>query len=72
MQYLAKPNLFNNTNSKSFSDPLQAVLFLNEVLSDKGVPEHLDYVFVPPRATEKNLQEALEDYIGIGKIVIKE
>jgi hypothetical protein len=72
MIYVAKPYLFNNNRAKSFDNGLDAVLYLNAMLSDKGVPEHLDYVFIAPKATENNLKNALEDYIGIGKIVIEE
>ena len=72
MRYTAKPYLFNNIRAKSFDNGLDAVLYLNEMLSDKGVPDHLDYIFNPPKATEKNLKHALEDYIGIGKIILEE
>jgi hypothetical protein len=51
---------------------MQAVLYLNDMLSDKGVDEKLDYVFIAPKATEGNLKNALEDYIGMSKIIIEE
>ena len=72
MKYVAKPLLFNNIRSKVFDNPHEAVLYLNMMLSDKGVAEHLDYIFVPPSASEKNLKHALEEYIGIGKIIVIE
>jgi hypothetical protein len=72
MKYTAKPYLFNNIRAKSFDEPMQAVLYLNDILSDKGVDEKLDYVFIAPKATEGNLKNALEDYIGMSKIIIEE
>ena len=72
MKYTAKPYLFNNIRAKSFDEPMQAVLYLNEMLSDKGVDEKLDYVFIAPKATEGNLKNALEDYVGMSKIIIEE
>jgi len=72
MKYTAKPYLFNNIRAKSFDEPMQAVLYLNDMLSDKGVDEKLDYVFIAPKATEGNLKNALEDYIGMSKIIIEE
>ena len=72
MRYTAKPYLFNNIRAKTFDKPMQAVLYLNSMLSDKGVNEELDYVFIAPKASEKNLKHALEDYVGIGKLIIEE
>jgi hypothetical protein len=36
------------------------------------VDEKYDYVFVPPKSTDKQIKNATEDYIGIGKLIIKE
>jgi len=72
MIYTAKPCLFNNNRSKSFDNPLQAVLYLNCMLSDKGVKEELDYTFIPPSATPKNLKHAISEYCGIGKLIIED
>ena len=72
MIYIAKPALFNNKGLKEFDNVKDAVLYLNESLSDKGVDEKYDYVFVPPKSTGKQIKNATEDYIGIGKLIIKE
>jgi hypothetical protein len=72
MIYIAKPALFNNKGLKEFDNAKDAVLYLNEMLSDKGVDEKYDYVFVPPKSTDKQIKNATEDYIGIGKLIIKE
>jgi hypothetical protein len=66
MIYIAKPSLFNNKGLKEFNNARDAVLYLNESLSDKGVDEKFDYVFIPPK------KDAVEDYVGIGKLIIKE
>jgi len=72
MKYIAKPALFNNKGLKEFDNAKDAVLYLNEILTDKGVDEKYDYVFVPPKSTDKQIKNAVEDYIGIGKLLIKE
>ena len=72
MIYIAKPALFNNKGLKEFDNAKDAVLYLNEILTDKGVDEKYDYVFVPPKSTDKQIKNAVEDYIGIGKLLIKE
>jgi hypothetical protein len=72
MIYIAKPALFNNKDLKEFDNAKDAVLYLNEILTDKGVDEKYDYVFVPPKSTDKQIKNATEDYIGIGKLIIKE
>lgn len=72
MIYIAKPALFNNKGLKEFDNAKDAVLYLNEILTDKGVDDKYDYVFVPPKSTDKQIKNAVEDYIGIGKLLIKE
>jgi hypothetical protein len=72
MRYIAKPNLFNGKGMKEFDTAREAVDYLNAVLSDKGVDEKFDYVFIPPKSTEKNLRKAVEDYVGIGKLILEE
>ena len=72
MNYIAKPNLFNFEHSKTFKDAKSAIVYLNNRLSDKGVPEHLDYMFVEPKTSDKQLKFSIEQYCGIGKLIIKE
>jgi len=72
MNYIAKPNLFNFEHSKTFKDAKSAIVYLNNRLSDKGVPEHLDYMFVAPKVSDKQLRFAIEEYCGIGKLIIEE
>ena len=69
MKYIAKPKLFNNIGMKEFDDAREAVLYLNQVLSDSVVKPELDYVFIAPKASPKQLKHAIEEYIGIGKLV---
>ena len=70
MKYIAKPSLFNNKNMKTFSEAKEAVLYLNQVLNDDSVSPHLDYVFIAPKASPKQLKHAIEEYVGIGKLLI--
>jgi hypothetical protein len=72
MIYVAKPYLFNNKNLKTFDNPLDAVLYLNSELSDTGIDETLDYSFVAPKATKSQLKFAIEEYVGMSKLIIKE
>jgi hypothetical protein len=72
MKYIAKPNLFNFEHSKTFKDAKSAVIYLNDKLSDKGVSEHLDYMFIAPKATDSQLKFAISEYVGIGKLIIQE
>jgi len=72
MKYIAKPNLFNFEHSKTFKDAKSAIVYLNNRLSDKGVPEHLDYMFVTPKTSDKQLKFAIAEYCGIGKLIIEE
>jgi len=69
MKYIAKPSLFNNKGLKEFSDATEAVLYLNRVLSDNEVNPELDYVFIAPKASPKQLKHAIEEYSGIGKLI---
>ena len=71
MNYIAKPNLFNFEHSKTFKDAKSAILYLNNRLSDKGIPEHLDYMFIAPKVSDKQLRFAIEEYCGIGKLIIE-
>ena len=70
MKYIAKPSLFNNKGMKSFSEAKEAVLYLNQVLNDDLVSPHLDYVFIAPKASPKQLKHAVEEYMGIGKLLV--
>ena len=69
MRYIAKPSLFNNNGLKEFSEAKDAVLYLNQVLNDDAVSPHLDYVFIAPKASPKQLKHAIEEYTGIGKLI---
>ena len=69
MKYIAKPALFNNKGMKEFNDAREAVLYLNKVLNDDNVNPELDYVFIAPKASPKQLKHAVEEYIGIGKLI---
>ena len=70
MKYIAKPSLFNNNGLKEFSEAKDAVLYLNQVLNDDAVSPHLDYVFIAPKASKTQLKHAVEEYMGIGKLLI--
>jgi len=70
MKYIAKPKLFNNTGMKEFTDAREAVLYLNKVLSDSNVNPELDYVFIAPKASPTQLKHAIEEYVGIGKLLV--
>jgi len=67
MKYIAKPNLFNSVGQKEFNDPVQALTYLNEILSAKA-GDHQDYVFIPPSTSKRNLKKSIEEYVGIGKL----
>jgi hypothetical protein len=69
MKYIAKPKLFNNMGMKEFDDAREAVLYLNKVLNDDRVDTALDYVFIAPKASPKQLKHAIEEYTGIGKLI---
>ena len=70
MKYIAKPSLFNNKGMKVFAEAKDAVLYLNQVLNDDAVSPHLDYVFIAPKASKTQLKHAVEEYAGIGKLLI--
>jgi hypothetical protein len=42
---------------------------LNKVLNDDQVDPALDYVFIAPKASPKQLKHAIEEYTGIGKLI---
>ena len=69
MKYIAKPKLFNNMGMKEFDDAREAILYLNKVLNDDQVDPALDYVFIAPKASPKQLKHAIEEYTGIGKLI---
>lgn len=70
MKYIAKPSLFNNKGMKEFDNELEAVQYLNQVLSDANVNPDLDYVFIAPKTSPKQLKHAVEEYMGIGKLLV--
>ena len=70
MKYIAKPKLFNNMGMKEFDDAREAVLYLNKVLNDDLVDPALDYVFIAPKASPTQLKHAIQEYIGIGKLLV--
>ena len=70
MKYIAKPKLFNNMGMKEFDDAREAILYLNRTLSSNDVNPELDYVFIAPKASPKQLKHAIEEYNGIGKLII--
>ena len=70
MKYIAKPRLFNNMGMKEFNDAREAILYLNRTLSSNDVNPELDYVFIAPKASSKQLKHAIEEYTGIGKLII--
>ena len=71
MKYIAKPSMFNNKGLKEFTDSKEAVLYLNKVLSDNDVNPELDYVFIAPKASPTQLKHAIEEYVGIGKLIVE-
>ena len=70
MKYIAKPNLFNNVGLKEFNNPIDALTYLNEILSAKA-GDHQDYVFIPPSTSKRNLKKSIEEYVGIGKLELR-
>ena len=61
--------MFNNKGMKEFTEAKDAVLYLNQVLNDNSVSPHLDYVFIAPKASKTQLKHAVEEYMGIGKLI---
>jgi len=55
---------------KEFDDAREAILYLNRTLSSNDVNPELDYVFIAPKASPKQLKHAIEEYTGIGKLII--
>jgi len=68
MRYIAKPYLFNNLKVKEFSKPQDAVNYLNEVLSEGQ--EGTEYSFTTPKVKKGKIQEAVQEYQWIGKLII--
>lgn len=69
MRYIAKPRLFNKTDSKEFDNPIDAIKYLNEYMSAKE-GDHEDYVFIAPSTSKKQLKKSIDEYVGIGKLEI--
>ena len=72
MKYVAKPRLANSIGQKEFDTALEAVMYLNEQLSDVGVDEKFDYVYIQPSVRGKNLKNTIEDYMNIGKLFVRQ
>ena len=72
MKYIAKPALFNNKGLKEFDNAKDAIVYLNETLSSDNVDASLDYVFIAPKVADKQLKKSVEEYIGIGKLIVEE
>jgi len=70
MKYIAKPQLFNNVGMKEFDNPVSAITYLNSVLAPKD-GDHQDYVFIAPSTSKRHLKKSIEEYIGIGKLVLQ-
>lgn len=71
MKYIAKPRMSNNIGMKEFDNQLDAVMYLNSVLSAKDVDgERFDYTYVVPSASPKNLRRTVEEYVWIGKLIV--
>lgn len=69
MRYIAKPKLFNNTDMKEFNNPVEALSYLNQYMLAKDT-DHPDYVFIAPSVSQRNLKKSIEEYVGIGKLII--
>ena len=72
IRYIAKPALFNNKGMNEFTDAKEAIEYLNTVLNDEGINPELDYVFIAPKTSRTQLKHAIEEYIGIGKLIVEE
>jgi hypothetical protein len=71
MKYIAKPRMSNSLGMKEFDNQLDAVLYLNSVLSAKDSDgERFDYTYVVPSASPKNLRRTVEEYVWIGKLIV--
>ena len=42
------------------------------MLNDDLVDPALDYVFIAPKASPKQLKHAIQEYVGIGKLLLVE
>lgn len=71
MKYIAKPRLFNFTDSKEFDNAVDALNYLNKYMAAKE-GDHEDYVFIAPSTSKKNLKKSIDEYVGIGKLIIAE
>jgi len=71
MKYVAKPRLANSLGQKEFDTALEAVKYLNQMLSSDGVDAKFDYVYIQPSTSPKKLKETVEDYMNIGKLFVK-
>jgi hypothetical protein len=69
MNYIAKPFLANNVGIKKFDNPVDALTYLNQVLAPKE-GDHEDYVFIAPSTSKRNLKKSIEEYVGIGKLML--
>jgi len=72
MKYIAKPALFNNKGLKEFDNAKDAIIYLNEQLSDSDVDQKYDYVFIAPKVSDKQLKKSIEEYVGIKKLIVEE
>ena len=71
MKYIAKPRLSNNTGLKEFENAVEAIKYLNQYLTPKD-DDHEDYVFIAPSTSQRQLKKSIEEYVGIGKLLIIE
>lgn len=69
MNYIAKPFLANNMGMKKFDNPVAAIEYLNEVLAPKE-GDHEEYVFIAPSTAKRHLKKSIEEYVGIGKLMV--
>jgi len=69
MRYIAKPHLANKTGLKEFDNPIDALTYLNDFLAPKD-GDHQDYVFIAPSTSKRNLKKSIEEYVGIGKLML--
>lgn len=67
--YIAKPFLANNIGIKKFDNPVDALTYLNDQLSAKE-GDHKDYVFIAPKTSQRHLKKSIEEYVGIGKLML--
>jgi len=71
MKYIAKPRLANNLGMKEFDNELEAVQYLNSVLSaQEGDGDRFDYTYVVPSTSPKKLRKTVEEYTWIGKLIV--